>query len=480
MDRYVRATGGCIALLLVLAPPALAGDFSPGVGNFVGGDVMDVAAGDLNRDGRPDLATAVELLPAVSTLLNSGNGFGAPAELKGTGRPYSLTVADLDDDGRLDMAVTNIDEGVWVHLGRGDGRFREPVLYRTGLAPSDVKAGDLNGDGRLDLAVVDNGSESVSVLLGRGDGSFGPPISAPVGGDYPQQLALADLNRDGRLDVAVTVANAAALVVLLGHGDGHLSAPAFYRAPEFHGWSPIGVTAADFDRDGLVDVAESIGDLVWVWPGRGDGTLGSPAGAFAYPEGEYASARDVAAADFNGDGRLDLAVANGGTSRSPSKLTVLHGRGDGTLEPPVPYYIPPTEDNATTRMGGAGANSLAVADFNGDGRPDLAVGHSVWNWDMGGIVVLLNSGTWTPGAVPAPADQPAPAPPAPGPPDEPGPVPPKPHPHQPHRSGAHTSTPWIPKLHAGHRRKHGRHHRHHRHHRRSAQRVARLTFRLAR
>jgi len=473
VNRVAAAISGWACLLLAVAAPALAGDFAPAVDNYVGGDVMDVAAGDLNGDGRPDLATAVELLPTAATLLNTGGAFGRPSQWTASGRPYSVTIADLDDDGDADLALTNLDDGVSVRLNRGDGSFGKSAPHPAGLAPTDVKAGDLNGDGRLDLAVVDNGSASVSVLLGRGDGRFEPPLTAPAGGDYPQQLALADFNRDGRLDVAVTVANADALVVLMGHGDGHLSAPTYYYPPEFRGWSPIGVAAGDFNGDRLADVAVSTADRVWVWRGRGDGTLGSPSGAFSDPSGDLSGARDVAAADFNGDGRLDLAVANGGTNHLLSNVTVLHGRGDGTLDPPIAYHVPPTTDSPATREAGAGANSLAVGDYNGDGRPDLAVGHSIHNSDPGGIAVLLNSGGWQPGALP-----PAPDPPSPGPAPSPAPGPkpqPQPAPHSPAAPVARRHHgPWMPKLHRG-----GKHVRLHRH-RHSAQRLARLRFRLHR
>jgi FG-GAP-like repeat len=225
--RKLGASAAVAGAVLAFAAPAAASDFAPAVDHDVGGQVYDVAAGDLNRDGRLDVATVEQNMNRASTLLNTGAGaLGAADRWATLDRPYALTIADLDRDGRLDLAVANLgSDSVTVHRGKGNGRFEAPKSFATGLAPVDVKAADIDGDGILDLAVLNNGwpSWSVSVLLGRGDGTFDAPLDAPVGQSYPQQLAFGDLDRDGRLDIFVSAASAVA--VLRGHGDGRSRRP---------------------------------------------------------------------------------------------------------------------------------------------------------------------------------------------------------------------------------------------------------------
>src|SRR5206468_819111 len=174
----------------------------------VGSNPISVAIGDLNGDGKPDLAAANPNTNTVSVLLGSGEGScGGKTDFGTGGSPYSVAMGDLNGDGKPDVAGAN--SGVFpfsvstvsVLLGNGDGSFGVKTDFGTGESPYSVAIGDLNADGKPDLAVADASSNTVSVLLGNGDGSFG--VKADFGtGIGPFSVAIADVNDDGKPDLA--------------------------------------------------------------------------------------------------------------------------------------------------------------------------------------------------------------------------------------------------------------------------------------
>jgi Flp pilus assembly secretin CpaC len=224
--------------------------------------------------------------------------------------------------------------------------------FPTGNNPAAVAVADLNGDGHLDLAVA-NLDGTVSILLGAGDGTFGSTKNIPVGASL-SSIAISDfhdLKANTRLDIAVTDSSNR-VAILLGNGDGTFGAPVFYAT----GTTPQGMIAMDFDGDGHVDlaVANQADGTVSILPGNGDGTFGPKTD---YPVGIAPGA--IASADFNADGHPDLAIAN----RGSNTVTIL--LNDATK----PGTFQQRLDIAT----GQGPAGIATADFNRDGRMDFAV-----------------------------------------------------------------------------------------------------------
>lgn len=201
------------------------GTFLEHVDYATGSVPLPLAVGDLNGDNKLDLVVGNigSNRDTFSILLGNGDGtFRASVEYPSIRDPQSLVLADFNGDGELDLAIfSQVNEGetgLLILLGNGDGTFRRFADYATGCGPdgSDCSAAvaDLNGDGRLDLAAHNSSNNTVSVLLGNGDGTFQSAVAFATG-EFPNQVISGDFNADGRLDLAVADANANTVSVLL-------------------------------------------------------------------------------------------------------------------------------------------------------------------------------------------------------------------------------------------------------------------------
>jgi hypothetical protein len=325
-----------------------------------------VAAGDFNGDGKADLAVADSDGDLIGIMFGQGKGrFSSPLHpYNVAGYPVSIAVGDFNGDTHLDLAVVLFDTNkVQVLLGNGDGTFTPggtfPVLGRWAKW---IRLADFNGDGILDIAVTSEGDYAdlgeVSILLGRGDGTF-DQATGYAQGQYNEGLAVADFDHDGKLDFAVANYSTSSVSVFLGNGKGKFKQKGTYAV----GAAPIDLVTADFNSDGNGDLAAAIGwGGVSILLGSGDGTFQLGAGDSSVLAGR------LSAADFDGDGKPDLAVVSNGL------LYLLRGKRDGTFKPALSSNI------------GVISDSLATADLNGDGTLDLAVPN---NWG-GEVSVLLN------------------------------------------------------------------------------------------
>ena len=323
-------------------------------------------------------------------LLSAGYFQNGPSYAVGN-VPQAEVLGDFNGDGKLDVAVANSwDSTVSVLLGTGDGGFLPKVDVPTGYVPLAIARGDFDGDGRMDLVSL-NLDDSVSVLLGDGAGGFtsrkDTPFDAAISFRPPQgpggpaglgAIAVADFNGDGKADVAIAgIGGGARLAILLGNGDG-----TFGTAPALAGSDSVmaDLAAGDFNHDGKKDLAITTNTGVGVLLGNGDGTFG--------PEVDIAAgycASSVVVADFNGDGKQDLAVssfASGDFSgHSNSVVTVLLGTGDGGFLAQAPYD-----------EGSSYVNVLAAGDLNGDGKVDLA---SIYAGQGGSVLEIRGNGDGT-------------------------------------------------------------------------------------
>lgn len=278
----------------------------------------------------------------------------------------SLVVADLNGDGKLDVvtaAFCSPDSSVNVLLNKGNGNFQAAVNYAVGRCPNSIAVGDFNGDGKLDLVTANRLDNNVSVLLGHGDGTFAAAVNYAVGSG-PASVAVGDINGDGHVDLVVANQNDRNVTVLLGNGNGTFQAGGNFSLPKF----PTSLVLADFNGDGKLDVAVANSGIssapqgisyVSVLLGNGDGTF-QPAVTYRTTGGGSAFVA-LAVGDFNGDGKPDLVTANPSTLPGGANVSVLLGNGDGTFQAPK------------NSIAGAPPQSVAVADFDGDGKLDVVV-----------------------------------------------------------------------------------------------------------
>jgi uncharacterized protein (DUF2141 family) len=391
--------------------------------------ILGAAAGDFDGDGKPDLAVLFWTGPgpndnafdAVTIFHGNGDGtFGGSASTPVSSRPEAAVPVDLNEDGKLDLIVSNYpivarsSYGISILQGLGNLSFaKAPEVPTEPSAGTDaVATGDFNGDGRPDVVTANKLTSDVSVFLNQG-ANLSPAVNSAAGqpGEF---LLVGDINNDGKLDVVVGGVRSLSASVLFGKGNGTFSTPSMV---------PLGVVKettqlamADFNGDGNLDLValDSRTENVYVSFGLGGGlfapavtlTGSLPAQYLAvgdvngdgYPDiltyqldgflyeflsngnGTFSAATRLQGfdsingplnlADVNGDGKLDVVFIG-------SPVAVLLGNGDGTFGSIVYSQTNLFEPSA-----------LALADFNGDGKLDIAAASGVYN----SVVILSGNG----------------------------------------------------------------------------------------
>jgi hypothetical protein len=341
----------------------------------------NIVTADFNGDGFPDIAQSiVGDSSKLGINLGSSHGVLGATSLITPGSCANnyvewIATGDVNGDGKADLVAALQDASfagcqnntVAVLEGLGTGKFKASAYYPTGSTAQEqiIYLVDVNGDGKLDI-VTGNADGSISVLLNKGNGTYDPGVlntGLTSVFNYGVYLTFADFNGDGKIDIAASgyVNQPAALYVLPGNGNGTFGTP-IETAPSFY---PYTLVAADFNKDGKADLLVT-GEIPGCpvdsqgyafLEGNGNGTF-TPAPSVCM---DFSGPQVPIVADLNGDGNLDVVIPYTNQNLIPPGPAILQGKGDGTFTSLQDFY------------NGRGAVSAAIADFNGDGMPDVAL-----------------------------------------------------------------------------------------------------------
>jgi len=326
---------------------------------------------DLNGDGNPDTVTVtgagvkVELLAADGSILSST--VYPPGFSTSNGLAINIIAEDFNGDGLLDLAVTNAGDpgsnsgNAVILLGKGDGRFAAPAAINAGLNPLSLVAADFNGDGKLDLAVANQASAgaqagygpgAISVLLGNGDGTFTAPVTYATGENssgFPDSIIGADFNGDGLTDMAVANRNDNSVSTLLNSGGGKFGQAVVTSLPVGVEYLAFG----DFNHDGKMDLLASsnYSSALAMLLGKGDGTFQAPA----------------LTAGPNNPASIGLLPISDGTTVAVTADSLTGNAWFTVISPQGVVSGPPLN------FVGGSPTGVAMADLNGDGQPDAVI-----------------------------------------------------------------------------------------------------------
>ena len=339
---------------------------------------ISLVCGDFNKDNQLDIAVANPDANNVGVILGLKNDrFSSPVLYPTDDKsfPYSIIIADFNNDDQLDLAVANLHtHNIGVFLGYGDGEFSPQTTYLTGTysSPRCVAAGDFNEDGWVDIAVANSGLNNIGILLGNGKGEFSLQTTCFTGnGSAPPSIAVSHFNADGQLDIAVANFGRGNIGIFLGYGNGTFSPQTTYDTGTHS--NPMSIVTGDLNNDGILDlvVANFGTNNVGVFLGYGSGQFLSQT---TYFTGIDSSPISVAVDDLNNDGLSDIGVAN----FHKNTVGIFLNYGNRTFSPQMIYSL---EIDAYPR-------SIIITDFNKDNLPDIVVANELTK----NIVILFGQG----------------------------------------------------------------------------------------
>ncbi|HUB23845.1 MAG TPA: FG-GAP-like repeat-containing protein, partial [Tepidisphaeraceae bacterium] len=413
------------------------GAFASATNYSLAGNAQSLVLADMNQDGKPDIVIHNPAGSTVTILTNTSSGlFFRPAPpVSLVNAPQSIAAGQLTYGGGEDLAVGTY-SGVQIELGNGDGTFTPAGFYATKYAVNTVLIADVTGDGNSDVifSYQGNGYSKIGVLLGYGDGTFSAPVFTTLNQQIstsPQAIAEGEIIPGDTADLAVATGQSGMIDILRGDGDGTFQSPAVYSIPDAYYADAVALGHLGGDGPSDIAVASSNSNSVFVLLSNAEGSFAAPIQLYAGPEpvsvatdnsqivaadgrprlsasnaptnvvaaiasngdGTFGAAQffavngvpgEVSVADLNGDGNPDIVATIPGNSSVPGySIEVLAGNSDGAFFQAIPISV------------GAYPRAVAIADFNGDGTPDIAVaiGDGTDNDSQYGLTVLLNDGT---------------------------------------------------------------------------------------
>ena len=324
---------------------------------------VSITIGDLNNDTWLDIVVANNGTHSISVLIGNGQGSFDTHMTYPTGYdsfPYAVAIADLNDDGRLDVAVANFGTNtVYIFFGHGYGTLILRLILSTGLGsnPHSITVADLNNDNRLDIMVANYHANNVGVFLGYRNGTFSTQKTYFLGVESnPYSVATGYIDNDRQLDIVVSNAGDDSVSVLIGYGNGTFATPATYVIPP--GSSPNGLTVGDFDDNNQTDVVLSNIDAnsIIVFVGYTSISSKTPT---VYPLDKDSIPNNVVIADVNKDDNPDIIVPN----HTVDSVSILLGYGNGSFDEPMSFKT----GNGTRPY------HVAIADVNNDNFLDIVV-----------------------------------------------------------------------------------------------------------
>ena len=375
----------------------------------------NVAFADFDGDGTLDFAATDAVTNRDEVFFGiSTAGYTAPVLLSTTDGLYDScfdAAGDLNNDGKMDLVSAGancnpadlLQDKLTVYVNTSDGRFGNGAgvmgtYYPVGIRPEAVTIGDVNGDGNRDVITVTTQPGNIRVLLGNGDGTLqAASVGYATGGNVRTQTIVDDFNNDGNADLMVSDLEFS-LVYLQGYGDGSFrSALNYYSAQLNGGFHPngVGIASGDFNGDGIPDVVmgnfnNTAATGITVFISNPDGSMN--AGVTYNPPGSTLL-QFVGVADFNGDGKLDVAATNSANLETCNAqpcgvVEIFTGDGAGNFSA-IPATYPTGQSTTDTTRSSLGE---VVGDFNGDGWPDLAVVNN-YSGTSADVAILMNDGT---------------------------------------------------------------------------------------
>lgn len=410
-----------------------AGLFNNSINYSVGTNPYGIVSEDFNNDGKRDLAITNSGSNDVSILLGSGAGLFASAISYSVEGPANLISEDFNGDGNLDLAIAgDVSNNLAILLGTGTGSFVNVVYYYFGMChPKDLTCYDFNGDGYKDILIPDDCGylSKVSIFLGSSSGTFSASNSFTIGSSG-KSICNSDFNKDGNVDLAMVDYNFSSASILLGVGSGGFSSPTYWTVGE----NPVSIISDDFDGDGNTDfaVANSSSDNISVTYGLGNGNFRFKEfyGLTAVNYGVGETPKSLIFEDINGDGAKDFVTTNFnsnnvsfifgdisdtnnfisaknyflGLNTGPVTPIACDFNGDGKLDLAVPQtnsnkvsiFLHTYSSDSYSYYGQYTIHinpaSITCGDFNSDGNMDIASVNSFYDIS---IIFGLGNGSFT-------------------------------------------------------------------------------------